>query len=77
MRAVLVEWEDSSGTNGWMHASDAAEQTPLRVWTLGWLLSEGRDGIRVALSHDEREQVADTMTIPLTAVVQLADVTLP
>jgi len=74
-KPIWVEWVDSAGSSGW--------QTPhepelMRCQTLGWLVSENKEQITVALNGvfdgSSRLPFGELITIPKCAVVRRARV---
>lgn len=52
MQLVLVIWRDAQSPQGSWHDLDAAEeQTPLEIWSIGWLVKDTKKFISIAQSR--------------------------
>ena len=70
MTLELIEWIDSHGCSSeWQDRADAAEQPPVTVRSVGWIISEGDKAVIVAPHIMARTgHVCGTMTIPKAAI---------
>ena len=75
LRAVDIEWRDSSHENGWVREPRALAD--LSCYTRGWLVSESKESIVVSChatsSRDGGpfDQCHSPMTIPRSAIVSI------
>lgn len=67
---LLVEWIDSCGSSGWRPLADI-QQEPSRCQTVGWLVSENKEALTLALNRAENHDnvpFGETICIPKIAI---------
>lgn len=47
-RLLYIEWDDSTGSNGWRETAEHAERDVAHVWTIGRIIRKDRHQIAVA-----------------------------
>jgi len=50
---VLIGWDDPTTTTGWKTPDEAKSIGPGTMWSLGWLIEDGPEVVRVALDWSE------------------------
>jgi len=72
MKAVYLEWEDSSSYTGnlWSRRERIIESTVSHCKTIGFILNETKESITVITSADGEKEgcVSGDMTIPKSAI---------
>ena len=70
MKAIYIEWEDSSSFAGgvWSIREDCVKSKPCSCKTIGFVISETKDAITLAGSLDGGKHVSGDMTIPKSAI---------
>lgn len=68
MKAVVIEWIDSSSAHGWDKIKDHEIETGLCV-SIGFFIKENKDFILIAHSYDsDNESINGTIQIPKVAI---------
>ena len=71
-KMVLVEWDDSNVTHGWL-PDDAPTTEPAHCRTVGILINEGEEGMVIALAESNCGSVLETIAIPLGCVKSMRE----
>ena len=77
-RLVLIEWLDSSGSDGWHYKSAARGAKALHIASVGWIIGESADAVWIAPHLEESDpddpQMRGDLRIPRAAVKSIKDV---
>lgn len=69
---ILVEWEDSCGTSGWIGSNEIEDyREPAMCQSCGFLMTADKKHVQLALSRGLRTNMkpfADSITIPYSAI---------
>ena len=76
-RAVIVSWVDSASKDDWMAATDAGRVVLGAIDSIGWLISEDKNYIRIASSVDVNDgTLGYVLIIPREAIKRVRRVKL-
>jgi len=70
MRPIMVEWVDSSYSNGWHNIEDLDNYVPTKVVSFGLLAKDAKDFIIILLNYG-KTQFSNSMTIPKCSIKQM------
>lgn len=65
MKAIYIEWWDSSRTLGW---GDAHTGAPMLCKSIGWEVHRAKKWITISANYNGGTQFCEQMTIPLSCV---------
>lgn len=76
LKVISVDWIDSSSNGGWMPMKDRAYPLNLKCSTIGYLIHEDRESVRVSSSIAfDNDEAADSfnaaITIPRVAITRI------
>lgn len=73
-KAVFVEWIDSQYYNtGWTNKSDLHDSEFHRIYTIGWVVDESEEQLRLTMSTDGIDKMLNMFVIPKGCIVKLID----
>ena len=70
MKAIYVEWDDSSSmaSTVWKDKKQVAASKPCRCTTIGFVIAEDKDSLTLAGSLDGGDFISGDMNIPKCAI---------
>ncbi len=71
MPIAKVDWIDSAASDGWQDEGHAADTTPSRCMTVGWILKKTREHITLAGSRSDLDNCSQVMSIPRKCIVSI------
>jgi hypothetical protein len=67
LKAVTIQWVDSSSNSGWNRPSDL-DDTPALIRSAGFLVRRDRASVTISTSCGPRGGFIDSLTVPTSAV---------
>lgn len=71
-RIVLIEWEDSNVTHGWI-PKDLHNDNLARCKTTGFVVSEDDKKITVTLGESDYDTTMERLTIPKSCIISIKE----
>ena len=71
MKLILINWVDSSSSDGWQYLDSAKEHHPSNCRTVGWLLTKTKDYVTVAATQCDSELWSQLMSIPRKCITNI------